>query len=142
MSCVWYIFLSKVSNSPNPITRIIKDRSSCITKTLFMLFMGHHTTSLITSFCFLFNTVTYRSPSHANGLQVFYYKCNGSEMVFFTLRRLLPYTPSCFFFFMLQIETHSNLTVCLNQQSINLKFSYELFLKMANILISYLRWIV
>ena len=64
------------------------------------------------------NSVTYRTPCHARGHFVFllspcylqdttpchacghlviYRECQGFERVFFTLRRFLPYTPSCQF---------------------------------------------
>ena len=45
--------------------------------------------------------VTYRTPSHAIGHQLLpttlYRECYGFERAFFTLRRFLPYTPSCWF---------------------------------------------
>ena len=41
--------------------------------------------------------LTGRQPCHASGHLVIYCECYGFERVFFTLRCLLPYTPSCWF---------------------------------------------
>ena len=40
---------------------------------------------------------TYRTPCHASGHLVIYQECYGFERMIFTLRRFLPYTPSCCF---------------------------------------------
>ena len=48
-------------------------------------------------FIFWCHHVTYRAPCHASGHLVIYRQCYGSERAFFTLRRFLPYTPSCWF---------------------------------------------
>ena len=41
--------------------------------------------------------ITYRTPCHASGHLVIYRECYGFERMIFTLRRFLPYTPSCRF---------------------------------------------
>ena len=51
----------------------------------------------IDHFIFWCHHVTYRAPCHASGHLVIYRQCYGSERAFFTLRRFLPYTPSCWF---------------------------------------------
>ena len=47
--------------------------------------------------CFLHHRVTYRVPCHPSGHLVIYCECYRFERAFFTLRRFLLYTPSCWF---------------------------------------------
>ena len=46
---------------------------------------------------FYYHHVTYRRPCHASGHLVIYCECYGFERAFFTLKRFLLYTPSCWF---------------------------------------------
>ena len=46
-------------------------------------------------FVFYYHYVTYRTPCHASGHLVIFRECYGFERRFFTLRRFLPYNPSC-----------------------------------------------
>ena len=51
----------------------------------------------IGQFFFYYHYVTYRIPCHVSGNLVIYRGCYVFEIAFFTLRRFLPYTPSCCF---------------------------------------------
>ena len=78
-----------------------------------VLLTGHHTAPVVTLFFSLTHvtcmalhhtlvircstSVTYRTLCHASGDLVIYHECYGFERAFFTLKRLLPCTPSCFF---------------------------------------------
>ena len=49
------------------------------------------------SLCVLLSPCYLRTPCHAIGHLVIYRECYEFERAFSTLRRFLPYTPSCFF---------------------------------------------
>ena len=48
-------------------------------------------------FVLWYHHVTYRTPCHVSGRLVIYRECYSFDRAFFTLRRFLPYTPSCCF---------------------------------------------
>ena len=74
-----FVFLTKFKKLLSEKLRDVRDT------------MPHHW-----SLCFFYyHHVTYRTPCHASGHLVIYLERYGFERAFFTLRRFLPYTPSC-----------------------------------------------
>ena len=94
-------------------------------------------------FVLWYHHVTYRMPCHASGHVVIYSECYGFERVFFTLRRFLPYTPSCWFQGLpgdgsstsklaglhAGLRNSPGLTICLNRNNPQKRYSGRYYLR-------------